>query len=101
MKFNIDHRYKYSVVAKEYFDKTYGNSYFSARIFNGAGVCIATVPYQYGHSDTWLAVARDVISKWYSNPDDVINCRFSKLFLDYYKTDNCRQRDVKNFVFDI
>lgn len=45
------------VAARHYFDRTYGNSYYTARVIVD-GREVATVPFTYGHGDlTYLDAA--------------------------------------------
>jgi hypothetical protein len=45
------------VIARRWFDRTYGNSYYTARVVVD-GETVATVPFDYGHGDlTYLAAA--------------------------------------------
>ena len=44
------------IEGREWFDRTYGNSYFSARIWVD-GKWIATLPFQYGYGDHFKSVA--------------------------------------------
>ena len=48
------------IEGREWFDKTYGNSYFSARVWVD-GVVVATLPFQYGYGDHYLSEAASVL----------------------------------------
>jgi len=45
------------IEAREWTDKTYGNSYFSARIWVDGGQ-VAILPFQYGYGDQFLYEAQ-------------------------------------------
>ena len=57
------------VEGREWFDRTYGNSYFSARIWVD-GKWIATLPFQYGYGDQYLSEAATVLKELGYLPDD-------------------------------
>lgn len=57
------------VEAREWFDKTYGNSYFTARI-QVDGALVATLPFQYGYGDAYLYEAATVLKDLGYLPDD-------------------------------
>lgn len=42
----------YQIIAKEWFDKVNGNSYFSAQVFNDNKL-VGSIPTQYGYGDTY------------------------------------------------
>lgn len=68
------------VAARHYFDRTYGNSYYTARVIVD-GREVAVVPFTYGHGDlTYLdaAVKAARAAGVEGLPDEV------RGFLDYY-----------------
>ncbi len=50
------------VHGKTWYDKTYGNSYFSARIFVD-GVEVARLPFQYGYGDQYIHEAQRALQR--------------------------------------
>ncbi len=48
------------ISARRWFQKTYGNTYHSVRIFAN-GEEIANLPYQYGYGEQWLQTALDYL----------------------------------------
>ena len=67
------------IYAKEYFDKTYGNTYFSARVLvNDEEVLV--IPMQSGYGDHYITVARQELVKLEILPEK--NVLFSHLEKD-------------------
>lgn len=86
---------KYNVIAKEWFDVAYGNSYFSARIIDADGVVVARLEFQYGYGDYYLDVARDWLAKNVElNTLGYASKRFSEIFAITEKQTRCPKRDV-------
>lgn len=50
------------VEARLYFDKTYGNTYYSARVYVDGSI-ISTIPMSYGYDMQYLSGARDELIK--------------------------------------
>lgn len=50
------------IEGREWFDRTYGNTYFSARIWVD-GKQVATLPFQYGYGDHYLSEAASVLKE--------------------------------------
>lgn len=46
------------IEGRRWFQRTYGNTYHSVRIFED-GALLATLPYQYGYGDQYLQTALD------------------------------------------
>jgi len=57
------------VHAKQWFDKTGGNSYFSARIYVN-GKCVALCPFQYGYESQYEYSAIQALKDTGHLPDD-------------------------------
>lgn len=57
------------IEGREWFDKTGGNSYFSARI-QVDGKWVATLPFQYGYGDSYIYEATTVLKEMGYLPDD-------------------------------
>ncbi len=54
------------VIGVEWFDKRYGNSYFSARAYglvSGEWVTILAVPFEYGYGDQYLTATADALNE--------------------------------------
>ena len=50
-----------TIIAKEWFDKANGNSYFSARAFINDAVVV--LPFQYGYGDQYRQTALEAMEK--------------------------------------
>jgi len=91
------------VRVREWFDKANGNSYFSARVLVGGELKI-TLPFQYGYGEHGLDEAMKALSNLADYPDMAVirqapwrYCEENKMKLEYYKEENCLQRDVKSW----
>ena len=74
---------KYIVEQKEYFDRIYGNTYFSARVIDTEGKEVLRLPFQYGygsHCQTLVAKA--------------LNCAMDELYMSMSKGN---QAEVKSW----
>lgn len=90
--------------AKEWFDKTYGNSYFSAQIIIDYGMDTEKkfeLGYQYGYGDHYIDMAKQKLQKEGLVPIETISlwryCDENKIILRTSKQKNCLKRDVKSF----
>jgi len=61
------------IEGRRWFQKTYGNTYHSVRIFKD-GQVIAHLPYQYGYGDGYLQTALDWLRANGNIPDVCANC---------------------------
>ena len=52
----------YHIEGRRWFQRTYGNTYNTVRIFND-GALIANLPMEYGYGDQWLQRAHDWLGK--------------------------------------
>jgi len=90
------------VRVKEWFDKANGNSYFSARVWVEGDLKI-TLPFQYGYGEHGLCEAIKALSNFTDYPSKTNGqapwryCEENKMRLEYYKEENCLQRDVKSW----
>ena len=83
------------VTAKEWRDKTYGNSYFSAQIESTKDSKVYRLPYQYGYGDQYRYEA---VKKLQEEGEIVLNYRFlSDLPIKFIKIPNCKKREVIEF----
>lgn len=93
------------IQAKEWFDKTYGNSYFAAIISINYGLKnerTYKMPFQYGYGDHY----RDMAFKLLQENGEVKNQERNLSYWRYYddnkiiarhsKKENCLQRELKN-----
>lgn len=89
------------VNALEWFDKTNGNSYFSATITLDDKQ-IAVLPFQYGYGDHYLDKAKEVlvdaahpivksIYPWVGLPQ---YCRENRIKLITHKQENCLKKEL-------
>lgn len=98
------------VTAKEWFDRTYGNSYFSAVITLNYGMedqKIIHLPFQYGYGDHYMDMAQQELANLgYTKPEKYSYggieqlpsyCRERKIILRRQKIENCKQKEVIQF----
>jgi hypothetical protein len=50
------------IEARRWYQRTYGNTYHSVRIFQGSRQ-IAYIPFEYGYGDQWLQTACDWLAE--------------------------------------
>ena len=103
------------ILAKEWFDRIYGNSYFSAQITINYGMkdeVIMKVPFQYGYKRQYEQAAKEILlrelyiehilesraadGEYYTDSLTRI-CRNRNIILRSYKVENCLKIDVKRF----
>jgi len=91
------------VIAKEWFDKTYGNSYFSADIIVNYGMkdeITIKIPFQYGYEDHYRYVAFKTLQE-----NGLVPClpeyvpmwqyyRDNGIIVRYTKHTGCRKKDL-------
>ena len=94
------------VQAKEWFDKTYGNSYFSARITINYGMKTErtiVMPWRYGYGDHYRDVAFQELKKrgYFKDSEDNISYwrTYDRLGIiaRHSKQENCLKRDMIAF----
>ena len=101
------------VIAKEWFDRANGNSYFSATVTINFGLKNAkqfTLPFQYGYGEQHVQEARELLIK-----EKLINlnvsqgqakhplwryCRENNIILRTTKHENCLKRDVLRYSME-
>lgn len=84
------------VTAKEWRDKIYGNSYFSAQIESTKDSKVYRLPYQYGYGDQFKHEA----IKFLRENNLIFQGRvwaFSDLPIKFIKIPNCKKREVIEF----
>ena len=84
------------IIAKEWFDKVNGNSYFSARIFIDGKVLY--LPFQYGYGNQYEQEALKELKKHVAIPEEVTSLwqlRESCKYFSSEKQEKCILRDVK------
>ena len=91
-----------TIIAKEWFDRINGNSYFSARIFPDNETSEPIIlPMQYGYGDQYIYESRDKMIEAGILPADAKDenltryCRENQINLIYTKHENYLKRDVK------
>jgi hypothetical protein len=84
------------IEAKEWFDKTYGNSYFAARI-EIDGQEVARLPFQYGYESMFEHVSLKWLQAQGLVSDDVRNLwQLREMGVTVYKTKSpAKYREVK------
>lgn len=82
----IDVRKRYFVAVRHWFDRAYGNSYYTLRVFDGqTGEQAHTSGMLYGHGDTtYVQTARDLLDSTEIDLNNAI----------VYVTDVTRRRDL-------
>lgn len=84
---------KYIITAKEWFDKVYGNSYFSCRIESTSDKnFLVKFPFQYGYGDSARYEAVRYLQK--NNLVDKEAYFHSELPIHYTMIEKCLKRDV-------
>ena len=91
------------IQAKEWFDKKYGNSYFSAAV-NVDGVNVITIPFEYGYGDHYIDRANQELIKQgfiegerHSNgvwPSLWRYCEENNIILNTSKQENCYKKEL-------
>jgi hypothetical protein len=96
------------VTAKEWFDKVNGNSYFAGIVTINYGMKTEknyVMPFKYGYSDYYLQAAKKLlIENKVLNPFDsglTYYCRENNITLRYIKQENCRKKDLINYISNI
>lgn len=91
------------VLAKEWFDKTYGDSYFSAVIIINYGTKSEKkieIPFQYGYGDHFLTVASKVLKEkgYLKDMDERLSlwsyCKEKNIIFRNSKIGNCKKREL-------
>lgn len=95
------------IQAREWFDKTYGNSYFSAIVTIDYGMETEQeikLPFQYGYGDYYKEAAFKALKKAgfldCGELDRWTWCKENGVILRSNIERNCLKRDVVNFVKD-
>jgi hypothetical protein len=93
------------IQAKEWFDKTYGNSYFAAKVtinFGMKGAETFTIPFQYGYGNHYEYIAFKELQKLGYIPEQKEMIppwqyyRDNKIIVRTNKQENCKKRDLIN-----
>lgn len=91
---------KYMITSYEWFDKTYGNSYFSAvitKLSNKGAIDIAFLPFQYGYGDQYKHESYSTLVKLgLVKEEDRFNHELNNKRFIYVKHENCLKREVVN-----
>lgn len=87
------------IETKEWFDRTYGNSYFSSDVIVNGKLAIELL-FQYGYGSHSEDVARKEIVKKYNLPCESgysfrEYCEDKGIVYVYTKHENCRKKDLK------
>lgn len=90
------------IQAKEWFDKTYGNSYFSAQVTINYGLKSAVswgLPYQYGYGEQYIHEAFKSIRKKLNIKVDEHTqlwryCEENKIILRTSKQTGCKKKEL-------
>lgn len=88
------------MVTKEWFDRVYGNSYFSARITIDYGMENEkefVIPFKYGYGSYSKQKAMELIRKNYPELENIRDWELKDkgVILRYTKYENCLKREVK------
>lgn len=94
------------VIAKEWFDKTYGNSYFSANVhieYKDNSTKTLYIPFQYGYGDHYRDIATKAVLNHFDQKDEE-NCKLLwhyrdkyNFHLSHHKHERCLKREVVAF----
>jgi len=94
------------IQAKEWFDKTYGNSYFSAEITINYGLKSQKtfyVPFEYGYGShfedvCFKKIKKEINKKIFKNSSKMLSlwsfCRDHNIVYRAYKQENCKKREL-------
>ncbi len=94
------------IIAKEWFDKAHGNSYFSARVTINFGMKTKKtilLPFQYGYGNHYIDISFKALQDEGIIPEQDNGNPYWRFFEDnniiarYSKYENCKKRDVKNW----
>jgi hypothetical protein len=97
------------VNALEWFDKTYGNSYFAANVVLNYGLKTEKtikIPFKYGYGDSYkyealkellkLDLVHGVVKYSHGGIEDIYTfCQRNKITLKTSKKENCKKSDLK------
>ena len=85
--------------AKEWFDKVYGNSYFSAEIVINYGMNDShtiKLPFQYGYGDHYQFMAiKELQKQGFTDKKYLHDLRDDGIIVRTNMQRNCRKRDLK------
>jgi len=90
------------ILAKEWFDKTYGNSYFAGKVT--VNFCMEdeqtfVMPFQYGYGDFYRDAALELLKKnGLINTKSTYELREQGVIIRATLHENCRKRDVMNYI---
>lgn len=94
------------VTALEWFDKTYGNSYFAGTVTVNYGMKSEReykMLFQYGYGDSYIDHASDLLRK--ENEKITFNgyrlsmaCRENEIILRTVKYENCKKSELKGII---
>lgn len=93
------------IQSKEWFDKTYGNSYFAAMVTVNYGLenCQSFfVPFTYGYGDYSKDVCFNKLCEKFEIKTDLREWQFYKennIIMRYTKQTGCKKRDLKQENF--
>jgi hypothetical protein len=96
------------ITACEWFDKTYGNSYFAAQVTINYGTDSAQtiyLPFQYGYGDHYIHMAFKALKEQgivnIADNDSYWNyCRENNIVMRNTKHENCLLKEVKSYGLD-
>ena len=85
--------------AREWFDKVYGNSYFSAEIILNYGMNDShtiKLPFQYGYGDKYIYAAIDELQKQgFTDKKILHHLKDNGVIIRTNMQRNCKKRDLK------
>jgi hypothetical protein len=85
----------YRVEARRWFQKTYGNTYHSVRIFDEDGNLIACERFTYGYDDQYLQTAYELLKS------KGVEFATIKDMNDFLKWSNRQSEGISAFVVDV
>ena len=104
IKYNNNTIKTIDINVKEWFDKTYGNSYFAGTVTINFGFLdqkTFKMPFQYGYGSHYIDMAGELLEK-----NNVIHlskhqalwafCKDHNIILRTYKQENCLKRELLN-----
>jgi hypothetical protein len=87
-----------TILAREWFDKVNGNSYFAGEIYFD-NIEVAAMPFQYGYGEHYIQMAADLLNKQGllkidENAPLWRHCKENGIALLTSKQENCLKRDL-------
>lgn len=87
---------KLTVIGKEWFDRTYGNSYVSVRVYDGTALLFA-LPLTYGYGSYYLQYATEELCRRYDDGEQIKKKHYTDIFAVYTLHERCLKREAEKW----